>query len=268
MTTLRHIAPPAAAEVEPAQPSHAEFLALRFCLLSQEETVSLLLARSGGPYRYVITPNAHHVVTVHDALERLLPVYRGAWLSLCDSRILRAMARFDGLTLPLVTGSDLTAALIAALNSEDPQRRRRVLIVGPPPDTAAALRSAYRDFAFEIMPAPGGLAHDAERRRAIARACLERPWDILFLCVGCPAQELIAQQIGDLGRANGIALCVGASIDFLTGTRTRAPPWMQKLGLEWSYRLAREPRRLWRRYLVESPKVFRIFISLRSARRR
>ena len=75
---------------------------------------------------------------------------------------------------------------------------------------------------------------------------------------------MIAQQLAELGCQGGVALCVGAAIDFLTGARPRAPRWLQKLGLEWAYRLAREPGRLWRRYLVESPKILRIFIAARS----
>jgi N-acetylglucosaminyldiphosphoundecaprenol N-acetyl-beta-D-mannosaminyltransferase len=97
---------------------------------------------------------------------------------------------------------------------------------------------------------------------------MSRRWDIALLCVGCPAQELIAQQLAELGCRSGIALCVGASIDFLTGTRPRAPLWLQRFSLEWAYRLAQEPSRLWRRYLIESPKILHIFIAMRMQRRR
>ncbi len=250
----------------PRQPPRIEFLGLPFCLLSQREAVRLIIGRRGAPYRYVVTPNAYHVVTAHDQPERLMPIYRGAWLSLCDSRILRALARLEGRALPLVTGSDLVAALLAALGAPDPTGGRRLLIVGPPRATATTLRAAYPDVAFDILPAPAGLAGDAALRRAVARDCVVRPWDILLLCVGCPAQELIAREIGDLGRSGGVALCVGAAIDFLTGARGRAPLWMQRLSLEWAYRLAQEPRRLWRRYLVESPKILRIFMAAHAAR--
>ncbi len=251
----------------PRQPPRVEFLGLPFCLLSQREAVHLIVARGGAPYRYVVTPNAYHVVTAHDQPQRLMPIYRGAWLSLCDSRILRALARLEGRALPLVTGSDLVAALLPALGVSDPAGgRRRLLIVGPPRATATTLRAAYPDLAFDILPAPAGLAGDAALRRAVARDCVARPWDILLLCVGCPAQELIAREIGDLGRGGGVALCVGAAIDFLTGARDRAPLGVQKLGLEWAYRLAQEPRRLWRRYLVESPKILRIFMAAHAAR--
>jgi N-acetylglucosaminyldiphosphoundecaprenol N-acetyl-beta-D-mannosaminyltransferase len=245
---------------------HAEFLGLPFCPLSLAEVMQLIITSVGMPYRYVVTPNAHHVVTVHEEPEQLLPVYQGAWLSLCDSRVLRALAKLDGLALSLVTGSDLVAALCSALNSAGPTRTpRRLLIVGPSADIEVVLRGSYPNLTFEVTPAPGGLAHSADLRRAVARACVDRSWDILLLCVGSPAQELIARELGELGRKSGLALCVGASIDFLTGKSMRAPRWLQKLHLEWAYRLSQEPARLWRRYLIESPKIFRIFMTKRSA---
>jgi N-acetylglucosaminyldiphosphoundecaprenol N-acetyl-beta-D-mannosaminyltransferase len=253
--------------VEPIRPRHDEFLGLPFSLLPQADVISLIIGDSGAPYRYVVTPNAHHVVSAHEAPDWLLPIYRNAWLSLCDSRIVQGLARLERRALPLVTGSDLVAALFAALNRHgQAHNAKRVLIVGPTRGAETALRAAYPNLAFDLMPAPAGLSRNAELRLAIARACLHRQWDIVLLCVGCPAQELIARQIAELGRQSGIALCVGASIDFLTGVRTRAPRWVQRLSLEWAYRLVQEPRRLWRRYLVESPKILRIFLKTRPAR--
>src|SRR5271165_4306228 len=99
------------------RPRHAEFLGLPFSLLQQAEAVQLIAEQGGAPYRYVVTPNAHHVVNIHNDPKRLLPVYQDAWLSLCDSRIVRALARFERLPLPLVTGSDLVAALLNALDA-------------------------------------------------------------------------------------------------------------------------------------------------------
>jgi len=258
----------ATAEGAVAQPPHAEFLGLPFCLLSRQDVVRLIIEGCSAPFRYVVTPNAHHVVAVHDDPARLLPIYRAAWLSLCDSRVLRALARLDHRALPLVTGSDLVATLLSTLNRCDRVGPlRRLAVIGPSSGAATALRTAYPNLMLEVMTAPEGLARSAELRLAVARACAKRPWDILLLCVGCPAQELIARQIAELGRRSGIALCVGASIDFLTGARARAPRWVQYLGLEWAYRLLQEPSRLWRRYLVESPKVLRIFLTMRSLRR-
>jgi exopolysaccharide biosynthesis WecB/TagA/CpsF family protein len=250
------------------RPRHVEFLGLPFLQLEQAEVIQLITEQSGAPYRYVVTPNAYHVAAVHDEPERLLPVYRGAWLSLCDSQIIRALARFVRIPLPLVTGSDLDATLLTTLNSSDKAHTpRRILVVGPPRAMEQKLRAAYPHLTVDVMTAPGGLTQNADLRRAVARACMNRSWDIALLCVGCPAQELIAQELDELGCSSGIALCVGAAIDFLTGKSMRAPFLLQRLGLEWAYRLLREPSRLWRRYLVESPRVFRIFMAEFMAKR-
>ena len=112
------------------QPRHTEFLGLPFSLLQQAEVIRLITEQGGTPYRYIVTPNAYHVAAVHDEPKWLLPVYQAAWLSLCDSRVVRALARFDRLPLPLVTGSDLVAALLTTLNDldRDPAPRRILAI--------------------------------------------------------------------------------------------------------------------------------------------
>jgi exopolysaccharide biosynthesis WecB/TagA/CpsF family protein len=74
---------------------------------------------------------------------------------------------------------------------------------------------------------------------------------IVFLGLGCPKQEYFAR--AHQGRIHAVQICVGAAFDFLAGAKPMAPPWMQARGLEWCFRLASEPRRLWRRYLVSTP---------------
>lgn len=76
--------------------------------------------------------------------------------------------------------------------------------------------------------------------------------DLVWVGLGMPKQELWMSSMRPL--VPGVALLgVGAAFDFLAGTVPRAPAWMQSAGLEWLYRLAREPRRLWRRYLFNNP---------------
>jgi UDP-N-acetyl-D-mannosaminuronic acid transferase (WecB/TagA/CpsF family) len=82
------------------------------------------------------------------------------------------------------------------------------------------------------------------------------PFRFCFLAIGSPQQEIIAQKLKERGIVRGLALCVGAAIDFLTGVEKRAPVWMQEAGLEWLYRLTRNPKRLWTRYLVRGPRIF------------
>jgi len=83
---------------------------------------------------------------------------------------------------------------------------------------------------------------------------------LVFLAVGSPQQEILAQRLQNHQGLAGVALCVGASIDFLTGAQRRAPAAWQRFGVEWAYRLWREPRRLWRRYLVHSSRIFTLWM--------
>jgi N-acetylglucosaminyldiphosphoundecaprenol N-acetyl-beta-D-mannosaminyltransferase len=242
-------------------PPHAEFLGLRFSALDQAATIRRLVAQGDAPFQYVVTPNAVHVVMANNDPAVLLPIYRKAWLSLCDSQIVRGLARLRGLKLPLVTGSSLVARLLEEQNAVAPAgARKRLLLVGPGREWASILLTRYPRLDLDVLPAPHGLATDAALRMQIADACVVRRWDILLLCVGCPAQELIAAEIARRNNGTGVALCVGASIDFLTGQRRRAPRFLQVLALEWAFRLASEPRRLLRRYLIEAPRVFGLFV--------
>lgn len=77
--------------------------------------------------------------------------------------------------------------------------------------------------------------------------------DLVWVGLGTPKQDVVAGRLRDLGAAP-VLLCVGAAFDFLSGARRRAPRWMQRTGMEWAFRLASEPRRLWRRYLVGGPR--------------
>jgi N-acetylglucosaminyldiphosphoundecaprenol N-acetyl-beta-D-mannosaminyltransferase len=76
--------------------------------------------------------------------------------------------------------------------------------------------------------------------------------DFLFMGLGCPKQETWMSDHRD--RLKAIMLGVGASFDFYAGNVKESPEWLGKLGLEWLYRLAQEPKRLWRRYLILNPR--------------
>lgn len=77
--------------------------------------------------------------------------------------------------------------------------------------------------------------------------------DLLWLGLGTPNQHVLAHELRRL-EAAPVILCVGAAFDFASGLKDRAPLWMQHAGLEWLHRLASEPDRLWRRYLVGNPR--------------
>jgi N-acetylglucosaminyldiphosphoundecaprenol N-acetyl-beta-D-mannosaminyltransferase len=86
-----------------------------------------------------------------------------------------------------------------------------------------------------------------EEDEAVVRRINESGAGILFVGLGCPKQDHFAADHAD--RILPVQVCVGAAFDFHAGTKPMAPAWMQRNGLEWLYRLSREPRRLWRRYM-------------------
>jgi N-acetylglucosaminyldiphosphoundecaprenol N-acetyl-beta-D-mannosaminyltransferase len=84
--------------------------------------------------------------------------------------------------------------------------------------------------------------------------------------MGAPKQEILMHRYAQ-AYAPAVALGIGATLDFIAGTVPRAPVWMSRSGLEWAYRLAREPKRLWRRYLVNDPQ-FLVILARSLARAR
>lgn len=91
-----------------------------------------------------------------------------------------------------------------------------------------------------------------EEDREIVSAINRSGAQILFVGLGCPKQERWMARHRE--KLTAVMLGVGAAFDFYTGTITEAPVWMQKIGLEWMFRLVQEPRRLWRRYLILNPR--------------
>lgn len=86
-----------------------------------------------------------------------------------------------------------------------------------------------------------------EEDDAVVRRINDSGAGIVFIGLGCPKQDHFAADHAD--RIRAVQVCVGAAFDFHAGAKPMAPRWMQRHGLEWLYRLSREPRRLWRRYL-------------------
>ena len=200
---------------------------------------------------YVVTPNIDHIVRCHRD-QAFAAAYADAAWRLPDGMPLVWASRVLGEPLPeRVAGADLLPALCDAaarlgftvfvLGGREGVAQRaganlaarfpglRIAGVYTPPDR------------FEVQ---GATAEDA-----IAAVNRARP-DILFVGLGAPTQELWVHRHWDR-LATTVAVCCGAAIDFAAGVQPRAPAWMQRVGLEWLWRLAREPRRLWRRYLVE-----------------
>jgi exopolysaccharide biosynthesis WecB/TagA/CpsF family protein len=204
-------------------------------------------------FGYVVTPNADHLIRLHESAD-FRDLYSNAEYVLLDSQFLsRLVAVTKRLTLPVCTGSGLTARLLAeVIVARDP-----IVVIGGDPLQVALLRKRFGLTHLVHFNPPMGFSNDP----VAVEDCLRfiethSPFRFCLLAVGAPRQEMLAQRLKARGIARGLALCVGASIDFITGAERRAPAWMQHAGLEWLFRLAQNPARMAGRYLVRGPRVF------------
>jgi exopolysaccharide biosynthesis WecB/TagA/CpsF family protein len=204
-------------------------------------------------YGFVVTPNVDHLIRFHDD-PAFRALYGDAAYILLDSRFLsHLLSLTKRVHSKVCTGSDLTAHLFAkVIRAEDP-----ILLIGGEACQAQSLADRYGLKGLRHFNPPMGFVRDP----VAVEECLtfiesQTPFRFCFLAVGAPQQEMLAQQLKARGKARGLALCIGASINFLTGVEKRAPLWIQRTGAEWLFRLARDPRRLAKRYFVRGPRVF------------
>ncbi|WP_299359660.1 WecB/TagA/CpsF family glycosyltransferase [uncultured Paracoccus sp.] len=195
----------------------------------------------------IATLNLDHLVK----LERDLP-FRAAYAAhshvTADGNPIVWLSRLAGRRVELVTGSDLVlpAARLAAA------RQIPVALVGGTPQVLEAAARSLMDavpgltIAAKIAPPmrfdPEGLGADAVIKELAASGA-----GLSFLALGAPRQEIFAARA--FAQLPGMGfLSVGAGLDFLAGTQTRAPGWVRSLAAEWLWRLLLDPRRLARRY--------------------
>ena len=212
------------------------------------------------PFAYVATPNVDHVVNLSRDPGRR-PLYDAAWLTLNDSRVLRSLAARVGVDLPTATGADLAERLLErAIDRHEP-----ITVIGGDAQAIAELKRRYGLTDVRWHNPPMGLKKNPGAIVAAAEFAAAQGARFTFICVGAPQQELIAYAMRQRGDATGVGLCVGAALDFLSGRAERAPMWMRDLGVEWLHRLVSEPGRMWRRYLVDGPRVFSLFSEWRAS---
>jgi exopolysaccharide biosynthesis WecB/TagA/CpsF family protein len=204
-------------------------------------------------YGYVVTPNVDHLIRYYED-PTFRAQYRAADFILMDSRFAARLVRLlKGVRLPVCTGSDLTAGLLAKVV----QPNDRIVMIGGSDEQAQLIAAKYGLTNLRHHNPPMGFIRDP----AAVEACLKfvesmSPFRFCFLGIGSPQQEAIAQALRARGTAKGLALCIGASLNFVTGLEKRAPVWIQKMALEWLFRLLQNPKRLARRYLVRGPRIF------------
>ena len=215
----------------------------------------------------VFTPNVDHVV-IAETDARLRAAYARVSLSLADGMPVVWASRLFGPRLPeKVSGSDLVLPLMRLAAA----RQWRVYLAGGADGVAGrAAEALQRQIPHLGVVGTEGPRIDMDapasgREDVLARIREARP-DLVLVAFGSPKQELWIDETRDALRP-AVLVAVGAGLDFAAGVIRRAPSWVSAAGLEWLYRLVREPRRLWRRYLLRDPRfVLVVWRMLREAR--
>lgn len=203
---------------------------------------------------FVFTPNVDHVVMAED-IDELATAYALARLSLADGMPILWASRLLGCPLPeKLSGSDMLEPIAGLAAAADwpvyllgGRSGSAKLAAERLCETFPKLRIAGVDSPL-VSLAPGHTG----TRAALDRVRRARP-KILFVGLSGPKQELFLHRVAEhLGST--LSFGIGAALDFTAGVVPRAPAWMSRVGLEWLYRLWRDPRRLWRRYLLRDPR--------------
>ncbi|ERN42677.1 bacterial polymer biosynthesis protein (WecB/TagA/CpsF family) [Rubidibacter lacunae KORDI 51-2] len=220
--------------------------------LTQTELLEGL--RAGG---FVVTPNVDHLSKLQRDPE-FYRIYRDATYRVCDSQILMYASRWLGTPLrEKISGSDLLPAFCQHYRN-DPGTR--VFLLGGAPGVAEQARArlntlAGREVVVGTHAPSFGFEQDESECQSVLNIVQRSGANVLVLALGTPKQELwfgrYQQQLPTISSV----LAVGAAVDFAAGQSMRAPRWMSYTGLEWLHRLWQEPRRLWRRYLLDDVPV-------------
>ena len=221
-----------------------------------ERTIELATSGEGG---VVVTPNVDHLM-LYGRESGFASLYDRADLVLADGMPLVLVSRV--LFLPLrhkVSGSDFVEPLMGAAARQG----IRVFLLGASDETSTVaeerLHERHPDLIVVGRSSPWyDPGHDSEEMRAAIDLIRTSGAQLVIVAFGAPKQEQFLTEYGDV-LPPACFVCCGAGLDFIAGAVQRAPRWMSNVGLEWTYRLAKEPGRLWKRYLLRDAGAIALF---------
>jgi N-acetylglucosaminyldiphosphoundecaprenol N-acetyl-beta-D-mannosaminyltransferase len=206
----------------------------------------------------VFTPNVDHLVRLQRD-QSFFEAYQIADYRTCDSKILHYVSRWLGTPIcEKISGSDLFPAFYWHHRQN---KAIKIFLLGAAEGVAAeAQRRINAKVGREVVVGAHSPSYGFEKNEAECQMLVDlvnqSGATVLAVGVGSPKQEKFIYQYRQQFQTIDIFLAIGATIDFEAGNISRAPKWSSELGLEWLYRLLSEPKRLWRRYLVEGPLFF------------
>jgi N-acetylglucosaminyldiphosphoundecaprenol N-acetyl-beta-D-mannosaminyltransferase len=211
------------------------------------------LILSGRPAQHVVL-NAGKCVLTHDEPD-VRDIVASCDLVSADGQSVVWGARILGIPVPeRVTGIDLMERLLELAAHE----RWPVYLLGAREDVLVAFEAeALRRFPSLVVAGRRDGYFRPDQEESVADAIRASGARLLFVATSSPMKErFLARQLPRMGAV--FAMGVGGSFDVWAGRTSRAPRWMQGMGLEWAYRLLQEPRRMWKRYLIGNVRFARL----------
>ncbi len=215
---------------------------------------------------YMCTMNLDHVVKLR-LMEEFRRVYAMAWFITLDSMPLVWLKNLTGVGISKAAGSDIIIPICRLVA----EQKLSVFLVGPEPNVNVQfLKSVRREFggfeAFSHVTPSASFDPFSQEADDIIQLIAASNARLCLVGLGAPKQEIFSCRASQSVEGVGF-IAVGAAIEFMAGTKRRAPKWMQRWGLEWSWRLAGDPRRLSGRYLQSFVALVRlIFVDVLQAR--
>jgi exopolysaccharide biosynthesis WecB/TagA/CpsF family protein len=226
------------------------FNGIELCDVSLDTLIENIKSTSQSHASYIVTPNADHFSRLGDARHNTFSeAYSNADIKICDSRIIQKLSFLEKKQIThVIPGSDLTKKII-----EDRwYSNKSLLSIGPTKNDADIIRKKYKLSNYQNYTPPMGFIKDEKEVIKCVEFAVNSKAEFIFIAVGSPQQELLANTIKKAveGKKTSITmmLCVGASLDFLSGRTKRAPFLAQKFHLEWLHRALSDPKRLLPRY--------------------
>lgn len=236
----------------PQSDNHVVVFGVKLSTLGMEETVEYLVS-SGSAGRPVIREdlNAFKACLKDDSFDVESALSNADIVNADGMSVVYAVKLLKGLNVPRVTGCDLFARLL----TESHERGKRVFLLGAKEEIVRALVQKLTDnySAKLIAGFRNGYFQRAEWDQIIEYIDSSYA-DFLFIGTPSPQKEEFINYAKAKIKRHIVIMGVGGSFDVLSGKVRRAPVWMQSYGLEWFFRFAQEPRRMWKRYLSTNSK--------------
>lgn len=239
-----------------------ELFDVKFNNVTMAEFLKLLteLITTDKKNNLIQTVNVDHIMLMKEDPE-FNKIVKNAAMITCDGMPIVWASKFKTAKLAeRVTGADMTLEIF----KNSAANNYKVFILGAGPGVAELATKKARDLYKDVQimgvysPAKEELK-DAEKSKEICRRINESEANILLIALGAPKQEKWYWSNKEFLDVNAI-IGVGASIDFIAGTQERAPKWMRNAGMEWSFRLMKNPNRMFQRYIVRDSKFLPLFL--------